>query len=95
MIERHITFQVHPDKTATFERFFAETYRPKMSASPGFVRADLLRETDSPTRYQMVLRWDDLESATGWRTSPVHEALQPGLVALHAGMTIQPYEVIA
>ena len=28
MIERHITFNVHPDKTAEFERFFADDYRP-------------------------------------------------------------------
>ena len=31
MIERHITFNVHPDRTTDFERFFAERYRPAMS----------------------------------------------------------------
>lgn len=94
MIERHITFDVHPDRTATFERYFAETYRPKMSVSPGFIRADLLREADSPTRYQMVLRWQDTESATGWRTSPVHEALQPEWTAMYSDAQISVYEVI-
>ncbi len=94
MIERHITFNVHPDKTATFERFFAEIYRPKMSASPGFIRADLLREAGSRTRYQMVLRWRDTESATGWRTSPVHETLQPEWTAMYSGHEIAVYDVI-
>lgn len=94
MIERHITFDVHPDKTATFERYFGETYRPKMSVAPGFIRAELLREADSPTRYQMVLRWQDAESATGWRTSPVHEALQPEWTSMYAGNEIAVYEVI-
>jgi len=95
MIERHITFNVHPDRTAAFERFFVERYRAAMSASPGFVRADLLREADSPARYQMVLRFVDPDSAAGWRTSPVHEALQPDLKALFSDNEIQAYEVIA
>jgi heme-degrading monooxygenase HmoA len=95
MIERHITFNVHPDKTGAFERFFAETYRPAMSRSPGFLRAELLRETEQATRYQMVLRFQDQESAAGWRTSDVHQALQPEWTALYAENEIQAYEVVA
>ncbi|MFI5226403.1 MAG: antibiotic biosynthesis monooxygenase family protein [Candidatus Limnocylindrales bacterium] len=95
MIERHITFNVHSGQTAAFERFFGETYRPAMTASPGFVRAELLREADSPTRYQMVLRFADAEAAAGWRTSPVHQSLQPELVALYADNEIGTYAVIA
>jgi heme-degrading monooxygenase HmoA len=94
MIERHITFNVLPDKTAMFERYFAETYRSKMSVSPGFIRADLLREADSSTRYQMVLRWQDTASATGWRTSPVHEALQPEWTSMYSDNEITVYDVI-
>jgi quinol monooxygenase YgiN len=94
VIERHITFNVHPDRTAEFERFFAAAYRPAMARSAGFVRAELLREADNPARYQMVLRFADADGASGWRTSEVHQALQPGLTALHAGMEIQGYEVI-
>jgi heme-degrading monooxygenase HmoA len=95
MIERHITFNVHQDKTGEFERFFAESYRPPMAKAPGFVRVELLREVDSATRYQMVLRWEDVEAATGWRTSEVHQALQPALTALFSDNEIQVYEVIS
>lgn len=95
MIERHITFNVHADQTAAFERFFADEYRPAMMKSPGFVRADLLREVESSTRYQMVLRFADADSAAGWRTSDVHESLQPSLQALFADNEIQGYEVVA
>ena len=94
MIERHITFDVHPGMNADFERFFADRYRPAMSESPGFVRVELLREAEDETRYQMVLRWADAESAAGWRTSPVHEALQPALTALFSTNEIHAYEVI-
>jgi antibiotic biosynthesis monooxygenase (ABM) superfamily enzyme len=95
VIERHITFDVLPDRTGDFERFFADEYRPAMTASPGYVSAALLREADSQTRYQMVLRFADADASAAWRTSEVHKALQPALEALHNGMHIQGYETIA
>ena len=42
----------------------------------------------------MVLRFEDADSATGWRTSEVHQALQPALQALYATNEILAYEVI-
>lgn len=95
MIERHITFNVHPDRTGEFERFFADEYRPAMAKSPGFVKVELLREAESVSRYQMVLRFQDADSAAGWRNSDVHVALQPALKALYADNEIQGYVVIA
>jgi heme-degrading monooxygenase HmoA len=95
VIERHITFDVHPDRTDAFEQFFAGRYGPTMAKAPGFVRVELLREVDSATRYQMVLRFVDADSAAGWRTSEVHQALQPALTALFSDNEIQGYVVIA
>ena len=95
MIERHITFNVHPGRGADFERFFADRYRPAMAQSPGFVRVELLREAEDRSRYQMVLRWQDTEAATGWRVSPVHQALQPDLAALFSTNEIEVYDVVA
>ena len=94
MIERHITFNVHPGKNTDFERFFADRYRPAMSESPGFVRVELLREAEDQTRYHMMLRFQDAETAAGWRTSPVHQALQPALAALFSTNEIQGYDVV-
>jgi antibiotic biosynthesis monooxygenase (ABM) superfamily enzyme len=95
MIERHITFTVHPDKTDAFERFIADEYGPAMATSPGFLKIELLREAESLTRYQMLFRFEDAESAAGWRTSEVHLALQPALKVLVTDTEIQGYEVIA
>lgn len=95
MIERHITFNVHPDQTDAFERFYRDEYAPAMAQSPGFVATSLLREAGSPNRYQMAFRFRDEESAAGWRTSEVHEGLQPALNALFDGREIQGYDVIA
>ncbi len=95
MIERHVTFQVPAANAAAFERFFNETYKPEMAKAPGYVRVELLREIEAPTRFQMALRFTDPESAAGWRTSPVHQALQPELNALHEGMDVIGYDVIA
>jgi antibiotic biosynthesis monooxygenase (ABM) superfamily enzyme len=94
MIERHITFTVLPEKTAAFEQFIAREYGPTMAKAPGFVKIELLREADSTTRYQMVFRFVDAESAAGWRTSEVHMALQPALKELNTDMQIQGYEVV-
>jgi antibiotic biosynthesis monooxygenase (ABM) superfamily enzyme len=95
MIERHITFTVSPEHASEFERFFTDRYRPAMAASPGYVRVDLLREAEDATKYQMVLRFRDLEASVGWRTSPVHQGLQPDLNALVSSSVVQAYEVIA
>jgi quinol monooxygenase YgiN len=95
MIERHITFNVHPDKSQEFERFMGAEYAPAMRQSAGFIKLDLLREAEQPLRYQMVFRFRDAESAAGWRTSPVHQALQPALAALFSTNEIVGYIVVA
>jgi len=95
MIERHITFDVLPDQTGAFERFFTEQYRPPVLDMPGLIECSLLREADSPTRYQMVFRWEEPDNAVAWRVSEVHQGLQPGLNALHAGMVIVAYAKVA
>ncbi len=95
MIERHLTFTVDPANADAFERFMTDEYGPAMARSPGFVRLDLLREADDRTRYQLAFRFSDAGSAAGWRTSTVHQALQPALQALHRGMVVQGYDVIA
>lgn len=95
MIERHITFNVHPDQVGEFERFFVDVYRPAMATTAGYTSAALLREVESATRYQMVLRFADADSSAGWRNSELHASLQPDLLALYADNEIQGYEVIA
>jgi heme-degrading monooxygenase HmoA len=92
MIERHVTFAVHRDRTADFERFFAEAYRPPVLEMPGLIECSLLREIDQPDRYQMVFRWETADQATAWRNSEVHQGLQPALNELHDGMGIVAYE---
>jgi heme-degrading monooxygenase HmoA len=95
MIERHITFNVHPEHTAEFERFFVDEYRPPVLQMPGLVACVLLREIEHPDRYQMVFRWETADDATAWRVSEVHQGLQPGLNALHSGMEIVAYTTVA
>jgi heme-degrading monooxygenase HmoA len=95
MIERHVSFAVLADKTADFERFFAEQYRPPVLAMRGLIECVLLREAERADRYQMVFRWETAEDAVAWRTSPVHQALQPALNDLHAGMEIVAYTKVA
>lgn len=95
MIERHITYNVHPDKTAALERLFSEKYGPTMAKAPGFVKVELLREADNPSRYQMMTRFRDADCAAGWASSDAHQALQPAMKALYSDYELQVYEVIS
>ena len=90
MIERHITFTVADGRDTEFERFIAEQYAPAVAAAPGHVRLELLRELDQPMRYQLMFRWESADDAVGWRTSPVHTALQPALNALATTVEMTP-----
>jgi heme-degrading monooxygenase HmoA len=95
VIERHISFAVLPDRTADFERFFADEYRPPVLEMPGLIECSLLREAERADRYQIVFRWETAEHAVAWRVSEVHQALQPALNALHGGMEIVAYTKVA
>ena len=82
LIERHVTFEVFPDKTRDFEKLFVEEYRPAMVSMPGYVKVDLLREQENPNHYQMVIRFllslrSDCQTPTlsllFWKEQPVPE----------------------
>jgi heme-degrading monooxygenase HmoA len=74
MIERHVTFNVLPGQEQAFERLFVEEYRPATSRVPGFVKAELLREQEDPNQYQMVIRFESLETAANSRNSDQHQS---------------------
>jgi antibiotic biosynthesis monooxygenase (ABM) superfamily enzyme len=95
MIERHVTFNVIPGKEKEFEPFFKEAYSVAMSKQPGFVSVTLLKEHEKEAAYQMVIRFQSLETATAWRDSDDHKALSPKIKALYKKNTVQVYEVIA
>ena len=95
MIERHVTFNVLPGREQDFEELFKAEYGPAMTAMPGYVKLELLVEQEDPTQYQMVIRFESLETAAGWRNSNVHQALKPKIKALYDGSKLQVYDVIA
>jgi heme-degrading monooxygenase HmoA len=94
MIERHLNVTVQADKAAAFEAFFAETYQPPMSETPGYRSSSLLKEAADPTKYQMVLRFESAEASTVWRESATHEALQPPLRELIDDLAVVAYEIV-
>ena len=95
MIERHVTFMVHPGKERDFESLFKQEYGVAMSRQPGFVSVMLLKEHEKEAIYQMVIRFQSLETAAAWRDSADHKALSPKIKALYKESTVQVYEVIA
>jgi len=94
MIERHVSFEVLIDKADAFEHFFVHEYRPAMSHMAGFVPADLLRESEAPQNYQIVIRFDSPETAAAWRASAEHQALSPNLKTYYSSSQMQVYQVV-
>jgi len=95
MIERHVTFHVIPGKEKDFEALFKEEYSVAMSKQTGFVSVVLLKEYEKEAIYQMVIRFQSLETAAAWRDSADHKALSPKIKALYGESSVQVYEVIA
>lgn len=95
MIERHVTFDVLPNKEDEFERLFSNEYRPAMARLPGFIKVELLREQENPARYHMVIRFTSCDEAAAWRSSSAHQVLSPKLKALYSASQLQVYEVMA
>jgi len=95
MIERHVTFNVISGKEKDFENLFKNEYSIAMSKQQGFISVTLLKEHEKEAVYQMVIRFQSLETAAAWRDSDDHKALSPKIKALYKESTIQVYEVIA
>lgn len=93
-IERHVTFHVFPGKVEEFEQFFQEEYRPAMASTHGYIKAELLKDTENPKDLQMVLRFESNEAADSWRASDAHTALKPRLKSLYDGSELKVYEFI-
>jgi antibiotic biosynthesis monooxygenase (ABM) superfamily enzyme len=95
MIERHVTFNVIPGKDKDFEALFKGEYSTAMARQPGFVSVALLKEHEKEAVYQMVIRFQSLETAAAWRDSADHKALSPKIKSLYKESTVQVYGVIA
>jgi antibiotic biosynthesis monooxygenase (ABM) superfamily enzyme len=95
MIERHVTFNIIPGKERDFETLFKEAYSIAMSKQHGFVSVTLLKEHEKEAVYQMVIRFQSLETAAAWRDSADHKALSPKIKALYKESAVQVYELIS
>ena len=93
-IERHITFHVLPEEVEEFGIFFKQEYRPAMENTNGFVKAELLKDTENPQDLKMVLRFESSDAAASWRASESHTALKPRLKSMFSDSELKVYEVI-
>lgn len=94
MIERHVTFHVHPGKESGFHSFFRDEYLPAMSRTPGFVSASLLQDQELESDLEMVLRFESLAAAAEWRQSDAHQTLKPRLKSHYEGSELTVYDVL-
>jgi heme-degrading monooxygenase HmoA len=70
MILEHAVLDVLPDREHDFESAFAEA-RPLIECQQGFRSLRLDRCLESPSRYLLLVEWDNVSDHTvGFRTSP-------------------------
>lgn len=95
MIERHVTFHLHPGRAEAFEAFFRAAYEPALARQPGFLGAELLRPQEGAETLVLVLRFSDAGAAQAWRESADHRALSPTLKSFYRSSDVQVLDVLA
>jgi heme-degrading monooxygenase HmoA len=93
-IVRHVTFHVLPEQVQEFENFFEREYRPAIENTKGFIKAELLKDTENPQDLIMVLRFESSDAAADWRASESHAVLKPRLKSMYSGSELKVYDVI-
>lgn len=94
MIERHVTFFLKENNQKNFSRFFFEEYIVAMEKMDGFIKADLLRDIDSPQTITMIIRFESHDAAAAWRNSAEHQSLKPKLKALYEKNNLIVFELL-
>ena len=95
MIERHVTFHLHPGKAEAFGAFFRSSYGPALARQPGFSGAELLHPQDAAETLVLVLRFSDADAAKAWRESGDHKALSPTLKSFYQGSDVRVFDLLA
>jgi len=95
VIERHVTFRLHPGKAEDFAEFFRAEYGPAMARQPGFYGAELLEPQEIPDTLVLLLRFRDADAALAWRESAEHKALSPRLKAMVQNSEVRVHQLIA
>jgi heme-degrading monooxygenase HmoA len=65
-----------------------------MEKTEGFLKAELLKEMDTNQDFVMVLRFESLDAAAGWRASNEHAGLKPHLKSLYDGSELRVLEPV-
>jgi heme-degrading monooxygenase HmoA len=95
VIERHVTFHLHPGKAGDFGSCFRSDYGPALARQAGFLGAELLRPQEGEDTLMLVLRFKDAEAAQAWRESADHKALSPRLKSLYQSSEVHVLQVLA
>jgi heme-degrading monooxygenase HmoA len=73
MILELALLQVRSGESLAFERAFAQA-QSIISAMPGYIEHQLQRCLESPAKYVLLVRWQELEDHTiGFRQSPQYQ----------------------
>ncbi|MEP2102789.1 MAG: antibiotic biosynthesis monooxygenase [Parasphingorhabdus sp.] len=73
MIIEQALLQVKPDQSDQFTKAMHQA-RPLIAVQPGFQSIEVRPSKDSPDRFLLLVKWDEVEShRDGFRKSPEYE----------------------
>jgi heme-degrading monooxygenase HmoA len=94
VIERHVTFHLHPGKAEDLVAFFRTDYGPAMARQKGFLGAELLQPPEADNQLVLVLKFEDAKAAQVWRESADHKALSPRLKSFYQRSDVRVHQVL-
>ena len=106
MILFELHFQVEPEKSAEFERAYAEVFAPAISRQKGFQSLKLLRlyapeviseieASSTEYQYQLNFTFENEAARRVWATSADHDVAWPKLSALTKKFFWRGYDLLA
>jgi heme-degrading monooxygenase HmoA len=94
MILELADFRINPQQTADFEAAMEEL-KTVIGSSPGYAGHTIQRSLETPGRYVLLVRWDNLEShLTGFRGSAAFETWRNRLGTHRDGAVVEHLETV-
>jgi quinol monooxygenase YgiN len=81
MLARLVRMRFAPEHVEAFLQLYAEA-RPRITAQPGCLGVQLVRETRDPSSFATWSLWEDAAALEHYRTSPFFTAFWPRVRAL-------------
>jgi heme-degrading monooxygenase HmoA len=94
MVALHVDLQLKPGAGPELEKTFHNTFRPAISAQPGFSGVALLKSTPEADRYRLVIEFQSEELRLNWVATGLHQQVWPRMEAHCASYAAKNFTIV-